>query len=757
MRLSTAVGPPSRLGRASAQYALSTQPDALPSLERGRSSLGAADVVTAARGYAAEQAREAGLADLADDLALVTSELVSNALFHGGGCRGVVVSVIGDGVRVEVRDNNHLPPVFGHASESSLTGRGVRMVAGLSARWGVDLEPVGKVVWAEVTGEVRSIDPGLDADALLAMWGDDGEEEGDGAARLHVELGDVPTALLLAAKGHVDNVVREFALAAAGASTGVTGGMPLHLADLLDAVDAFAEARLAVKRQALEAVSRGEPTTRLALDLSPDAAAAAERYLHALDEVDAYCRAMRMLTLETPPQHRVFRHWYIGELVAQLREAAAGRTAPPPQSFQERLLAELDRVAAAQRVSERAARLYSVAAALATAATPEDVAAAVLNEGVAALQAAAGGLLLATDDDHLELPGAVGYDDEVVARLRNESRDAELPAAVALRTGEPVWLESRVERDTRFPELVGFEAQTVSMCAVPLEVQGRRLGALRFSFTEPRLFDEDERRFVLTLAAQSAQALDRTQLNRERLDASRRLQRSLLPRELPDIPGLEVAALYRPFGTGMDLGGDFYDVWPVAPGRWGIAIGDAAGTGPEAAALTALVRHTLRALTMTDIDPEQIVSRLNTALYAAADPGDERFCTAIFGLLEVDGGVARLHLGSGGHPPLFVRRADGSVETVVVGGSLLGCFVESEIGTARVAVAPGDTVMLLTDGVLEARRDGRLFDAEGVLAVLSASVAGAQATADALEEAVLAHTGGILGDDMAAVVVHAAS
>lgn len=721
-------------------------------MERDRSFLGLADTVTAARAYAAEQAREAGRADLADDLALVTSELVSNALFHGGGCTGVIVLSVGDGLRVEVRDNNQLPPVFGHASESSLTGRGVRMVAGLSARWGVDLEPVGKVVWAEVTGEVHSIDPGLDEEALLAMWGDDD----DGLTRLRVELGDVPTDLLLAAKGHVDNVVREFALAATGATTGVTEEMPLHLADLLEAVDGFAEARLGIKRQALEAVSRGETTTSLTLDLPPDSAAAAERYLHALDEVDTYCRAMRMLTLETPPQHRVFRHWYIGELVAQLREAAAGRTPPPPQSFQERLLAELDRVAAAQRVSERGARLYSVAAALATAATPEDVAAAVLNEGVAALRAAAGGLLLATDDDHLELPGAVGYDDDVVARLRNESRDAELPAAVALRTGVPVWLESRVERDARFPELVGLEAQTVSMCAVPLEVQGRRLGALRFSFTEPRLFDEDERRFVLTLAAQSAQALDRTQLHLERLDASRRLQRSLLPRELPAIPGVDVAALYRPFGTGMDIGGDFYDVWPVATDRWGIAIGDAAGTGPEAAALTALVRHTLRALTMTDSDPERIVSRLNAALQAATDPGDERFCTAVFGLVEVDGGGARLHLAGGGHPPVFVRRADGGVETVVVGGSLLGCFPEAEIGTAQVVLGPDESATLVTDGVVEARREGRLFDVAGVIDVLSAPARTAQAAADSLEQAVLAHTGGVLTDDMAAVVVRVA-
>jgi len=87
-----------------------------------------------------------------------------------------------------------------------------------------------------------------------------------------------------------------------------------------------------------------------------------------------------------------------------------------------------------------AARLYSVTAALATAATPEAVAQAVLTEGVAAVGAVGGGVLLTTGADTLVLPGVIGYDETVLARLRSESRDAELPSAVALRTGEPVWL-----------------------------------------------------------------------------------------------------------------------------------------------------------------------------------------------------------------------------------------------------------------------------------------------------------------------------
>jgi serine phosphatase RsbU (regulator of sigma subunit) len=713
--------------------------------------------VSVARAAVHGCAEELGRPDLADDAALVASELLTNAMLHGGGCTGVQLSALPGGLRIEVRDRSRLPPMIGRPFDGSLTGRGLRLVAGLATRWGAEGEADGKVVWAELTGEGRPVPPDVDDDDLLAMWGEDPEHDGRSRRRFHVELGDVPTDLLLAAKTHVDNVVRELTLASAGARAGQTADVPPHLRSLLEpVVERFAEARLAIKRQALAAARRGDERTRLTLDLPVTAADAAEAYLRALDEVDAYCRARRLLTLETPPQHQLFRRWYVEELVAQLRAAAVGAPERKPQTFEARLLAELDRVADARRAAERAARLYSVAAALATAATPEAVAEAVLNEGVAALGAAAGGVLLAADPDRLSLPGAIGYDEEVLERLRKESPRAELPAAVALRTGEAVWLEPHAERDARFPDLQDLEASTVAMCAVPLEVHGRRLGAVRFSFHQARLFDEEEKQFVLALAAQTAQALDRAQLQRSRIDVSRRLQRSLLPPSVPNIPGLEVAAIYNPFGDGIDVGGDFYDIWAVRSGEWAFAIGDAAGTGPEAAALTALVRHTLRALTISESDPARVVRTLNTALLdAAAEVHGERFCTAVFGLVTV-GDKVEVRLASGGHPPPLLRRASGEIEVLPVFGSLLGVFHETDVHSLRLTLEPGDSLVMFTDGVLEARQQGRFFDLEGVMQVLEASEQGrgAEATAAALEKAVLDHTGGSLSDDMAAVVLH---
>ena len=721
-------------------------------VENEVSELEAAREIRRMRAAAVQAAVAAGRGDLDGDVALVVTELVTNAMLHAGGTTGVVVRPGGGGVVIEVSDASPVPPVFARESDDDLTGRGMRIVSRLSARWGVHPTESGKTIWAEVTGATTPVDSSLSGADLLAMW-DDQLDATDGADRFRIVLGNVPTDLLLEAKAHVENLVREFALATTGAETGTTAEVSPHLQSLLDALDAFAEARMFIKRQALEAARQGAPTTVLVLELPLTAADAAERYLQALDEVDAYSRAARLLTLETPPQHRVFRQWYVGQLVALLRAASAGAELPEPQRFEQRLLAELDVLAAAQRSSERAARLYSVSSALAAAETPDDVAAVVLNEGVAALRASGGGVLLLTAEDRLALRGAVGYDDALVSRLRAESRDAELPAAFAMRTGESVWLESRAERDARFPDLAGLEAATVSLCAVPLEVQNRRLGAVRFSFTEARLFDEDERQFVQALAAQTAQALERTQLQEARIDVSRRLQRSLLPPDLPLIPNLEVAAVYHPFGDGVEVGGDFYDVWQVGSDQWAVAIGDASGTGPEAAALTALVRHTLHALTLHDPMPEHVVRTLNDALTTAMVGGEDRFCTAVFGMITPrhDGSVS-VTLAGGGHPPVFVRRAAGGVEPIYVGGSLLGLLAETDVASVTIELQLGDALVLLTDGVLEARRAGEQFDVHGVCKVLSGSEAtSAVRVVEALESAVLTHTGGTLSDDMAVV------
>ena len=709
--------------------------------------------VSRVRAFVAEELERLDRAALIDDAVLVASELASNAMLHAGGITAVGVTPQGDAVRLEVHDRTRVPPVMARQSTEAMTGRGLQLVAAISKEWGAEPTEEGKVVWAELSAShaTSSFEP----DDLLELWDDDGWFDSEvPVARHSVTLGEVPTSLLLSAKAHVDNLVREFTLAARGAESNMSAEVPAHLASLIETVvTRFSEARQSIKRQALAAASQGLSHVRLELDLPVSAADAGEDYLRALDEADSYCHAARLLTIESSPQHRLFRQWYVGELVAQLRAAETGRPAPPPERFEDRLLKEFDRAATAHAASERVAWLYELSAALSRAATHEAIANAVLQQGVAALGASGGGVLLATDADRLVVPGTIGYDEQLVDRLRDESAQAELPAAVALRTGEPVWIESREERDSRFPELINLERRTVSMCAVPLTIGDHRLGALRFSFPRPRLFAEDERRFVLALAAQTSQALDRAQLYEERLGFSRRLQLSLLPRRLNGPPGIDVAGVYHSV-DGAELGGDIYDLWPMPDGLWGLAIADAAGTGPEAAALIAMVRFSLRALSTTDASPVSVIDKLNRALLGAevGGFGGERFCTAIFGVLA-PGRTSTVALAGGGHPPPIVRRANGDIQEIAVGGSLLGVLDDVAFGSAVVSLDAGDTLVLYTDGVIEARRPSLMFGMEGIRRAVASATGGAAELAKRIETAVLEHTGGEVSDDLAALVV----
>jgi anti-sigma regulatory factor (Ser/Thr protein kinase) len=327
--------------------------------------------IRSGRRFVVDRVRAGGVDALVDDAALIAAELLANARQHGAPPIVVCVRADGDRVRLEVRDEGPHAPIMPPPSTNNMTGRGLTLVAALSNRWGIRrTSSGGKSVWCElVVGhqprESETPQPVLD------FWDEDAEAASD---RFTVVLGDVPTELLLEAKAHIDNLVREFSLAASAGETG-DAVVPEHLARLIESVVSdFADARVAIKRQALAAAQRGEPRTRLVLNLLPEAAEAGERYLAALDEADEYARAARLLTLETPFDHRLFRRWYVQAVVQQLRELGAGRQATAVPAFEQVLVSEIRKLAMAQRMSERSARLQRATAALARTRTPEDVA-----------------------------------------------------------------------------------------------------------------------------------------------------------------------------------------------------------------------------------------------------------------------------------------------------------------------------------------------------------------------------------------------
>ncbi|HET7530982.1 MAG TPA: SpoIIE family protein phosphatase [Mycobacteriales bacterium] len=687
------------------------------------------DAVRAGRHFVQDQVAQRGASEVLEDAALVAAELLANARQHGAA--PVVVCIMGgaDLLRLEVHDASPRMPVRLSPSVSNMTGRGLSLVEAVAARWGVERSGAGKLVWAEFTpgGAADAADEVEDIDTLLAAWDDELEP---GAEQLYeVELGDAPTDLLIEAKAHIDNVVREFSLADAGGAI-AREDVPEHLARLITTVvHGFREARDAIKRQALAAARRGDVRTRLVLRLPLSAADAGEAYLTALDEADEYSRAARLLTLETPPDHRLFRHWYVEAVVQQLRELAAGHHPRPVAGFEERLVEEVRRLAAAQRVSDRAARLQRVTAALARTRTAEDVAAVVISEGVEILNASGGGMLLpAADGEHLIVPGVVGYGAELVDALRQERMDAPLPAATALRTGQAVWLESQEERDREFPALRGFESATVSMCAVPLISGGRILGALRFSFSRRRLFDESERGFVLALAALTAQTLQRAEAYEAERLTSLELQRALLPADVPSVGGWDVATYYSPAG-GEEAGGDFYDVLSVGDECFVVVIGDVMGRGVEAAAAMAQVRSTIRAYAVDDPDPVCVFNRVDR-FFEALDLG--QLVTALYFL--VDSAVGTVTIGNAGHLPPLVVDAAGSRLVPTAGGTPFGVErVDRQAMT--VPLPPGASLVAVTDGLVERR--GEDID-EGVDRLLATTAGAGQWTAQQLLDHIVA-------------------
>ncbi|WP_405829301.1 PP2C family protein-serine/threonine phosphatase [Streptomyces sp. NBC_01176] len=241
----------------------------------------------------------------------------------------------------------------------------------------------------------------------------------------------------------------------------------------------------------------------------------------------------------------------------------------------------------------------------------------------------------------------------------------------------------------------------------PLKARGRSLGTLTFLYHRVDIAEVTSR-FLADLAGRAALAVDTSTLYEQRRQHVISLQRYLLPRELPRIPGLALSSAYAVGDVSLDVGGDFYDAVPGAQGGVTLLVGDVCGRGAEAAALTGLARHTLRTLLADGSTPEHALGRLNRALLRE---GTSRFVTALVAVLVSDGKGFRLRYWSAGHPAPLVRRADGTVEELTAHGDLLGVLEEIEYGSGSEHVAPGDALVLFTDGVTEARAaDGTFFE-----------------------------------------------
>lgn len=266
---------------------------------------------------------------------------------------------------------------------------------------------------------------------------------------------------------------------------------------------------------------------------------------------------------------------------------------------------------------------------------------------------------------------------------------------------------------TRRPWVVGDLAQIEvvsrylsraggSIAGVPLVAGGDVIGVLHVSSNRKHRFTGTDLRLLEFVAERAAQAIRDSRLGEAERSTAVELQRSLLPFRLPQITGAEVAATYRPAVEGTMVGGDFYDVVAVGDRQWVIAVGDVAGKGPPAAALTAALRYTIRSSALRGDPLVETVRQASEALRDTAEPDERHFATLILAALTRNGSGHEVELARAGHPPALVVRSTGMYERHEPAGTLLGLDRPKPIDVGRTRLEPGDTIVLVTDGVTEA-------------------------------------------------------
>ena len=312
------------------------------------------------------------------------------------------------------------------------------------------------------------------------------------------------------------------------------------------------------------------------------------------------------------------------------------------------------------------------------------------------------------------------------------------------------WLDAAAQdpEHRQVLESLGFASALI----VPLVARGRVIGDLALAYAQSgRRYAPEDLEALRALADACALAIDNARLFGEQQATARALQQSLLPPRLPDVPGVELSARYRPFGSGAEVGGDFYDVFPV-PGGWALVMGDVAGKGPPAAATTGFLRHMLRLAGHLEVAPGAVLRRLDEAVLRELDP--DLLATALYAVLRTrdDGGVD-VTLASAGHPPPLVRRANGQVEAAVRPGQMLGALVGPPPPEATVTLRAGDVLVLYTDGVTEARTAEGWLGEEGLMAAVAAAAPSAAAVAFEVEQIALDAQEGRPRDDIAVLTV----
>ncbi|MEU6341398.1 SpoIIE family protein phosphatase [Streptomyces sp. NPDC046977] len=392
--------------------------------------------------------------------------------------------------------------------------------------------------------------------------------------------------------------------------------------------------------------------------------------------------------------------------------------------------------------------LMQLAGALAEAVGVRDVVELVADMFPPAFGADAFALFVA-EGGRLRVIGHRGYDEEAMAALDGTPvASRQTPASCALRTGVPRFYSAPEELLRAYPGLAGTVRKS-AWAFLPLIASGRPVGCCLLGYDQPHPFRSDERSVMASLTALTAQALDRARIYDAKHQLAHGLQAGLLPHTLPSLPGLEVAARYLPATSGMEIGGDFYDLIRLGDTCAAAVIGDVQGHNVHAAALMGQVRTAVHAHATAGASPDEVLTRTNRLL-DELDTG--LFTSCLYVHLDLDEGLARL--ATAGHPPPLLRRPGGGAEVLTTPpGPLLGIDPRAEYPTAQVPLPPGAVLALYTDGLVESPGT----DLDTAIASLARALAGAgRRPLDELAETLVHYDGASAhrADDTALLLLH---
>lgn len=671
-----------------------------------------------AREFVREQLRDWGIEYSSDDIILLVSELVTNAVTHAESTLELSVRRLAEAVEVVVTDrapDRAVPRVGQLSVDASVSGDdgrdgglGLALAAAIASSWGVSYSKADKAVWFRIEDE---------------------KSESDGTERPTMSPPDP-------ARPHRRRPTRPNPWAALDAALSAR----LTLPDLLDRTVEFARSALGGDAAyiALATTDETEWEVRAATGLSsgpwrPFRSRTEETFPSAAPEPGPVinddlmiARAHRgklakagMRSLVTAPlivEGRITG--LIG--VASRRIRHFGNTAARRlQEGADRIALPLERARLAEVELARRASLSFLAEAsdLLTGTLDEQMTAALAAQLATSRLGSWCAVHTTTDLGIWRLTHTVHRNENYNDLLRNLLITLPPPEQ---REPRPLWSRGQLVTEGLHDELP-LELAEGPAISIPLVAHGQTLGRLTLGKDPEEEFTREDVDVADDLAHRVSSALENARLYADQTSMSEALQRSLLPakEKEPNIPGVDHAVFYRPADERTVVGGDFYDVF-ATDGRWCFAIGDVCGTGPAAAAVTGLARHTLRALAREGFSPAHIMDRLNLAILE--ENTSTRFLTMLYGEMVPLGGPSegmRIRLVSAGHPLPLRLNQKGEVATVGTSQPLLGAFEDVGFYTETVEATPGDVLLAVTDGVTERRTGDEMLGDEGLQRIFS--------------------------------------